>query len=47
MTPHTAFYSEESMAEQQRKAAEQVVAALAGTMPSYAVNARDLVERSG
>ncbi|HSJ50858.1 MAG TPA: C-terminal binding protein [Actinomycetota bacterium] len=39
ITPHAAFYSEESMAEQQRKAAEQVVAALAGQVPPYAVNA--------
>jgi D-3-phosphoglycerate dehydrogenase len=39
VTPHASFYSEESMAEQQRKAAEQVVAALAGEVPIYAVNA--------
>jgi D-3-phosphoglycerate dehydrogenase len=38
VTPHASFYSEESMAEQQRKAAEQVVMALAGTAPVYAVN---------
>jgi D-3-phosphoglycerate dehydrogenase len=38
VTPHAAFYSEESVAEQQRKAAEQVVAALAGVTPPYAIN---------
>jgi D-3-phosphoglycerate dehydrogenase len=45
ITPHAAFYSEESMAEQQRKAAEQVVAALAGEMPVYAVNADAVANR--
>lgn len=39
ITPHAAFYSEEAVEEQQRKAAEQVVAALAGRTPPYAVNA--------
>lgn len=39
ITPHAAFYSEEAVAELQRKAAEQVVAALAGEVPAYAVNA--------
>jgi D-3-phosphoglycerate dehydrogenase len=47
VTPHAAFYSEESMAEQQRKAAEQVVAALDGRIPPYAVNAEELAARSG
>jgi D-3-phosphoglycerate dehydrogenase len=42
VTPHAAFYSEESLAELQRKAAEQVVAALAGAVPPYAVNAEAL-----
>ena len=42
VTPHAAFYSEESMAELQRKAAEQVLEALAGRVPPYAVNAREL-----
>ena len=42
ITPHAAFYSEESLVELQRKAAEQVVAALAGRRPSYAVNADEL-----
>jgi D-3-phosphoglycerate dehydrogenase len=45
VTPHAAFYSEEATVEQQRKAAEQVVAALAGETPVYAVNAEDLGER--
>lgn len=45
LTPHTAFYSEESMAEQQRKAAQQVLAALRGEMPPYAVNAGALADR--
>jgi D-3-phosphoglycerate dehydrogenase / 2-oxoglutarate reductase len=38
VTPHAAFYSEESVAELQRKAAVQVVEALAGRVPPYAVN---------
>lgn len=42
VTPHAAFYSRDSVAELQRKAAEQVVAALAGRVPPYAVNAREL-----
>jgi D-3-phosphoglycerate dehydrogenase len=47
LTPHVSFYSEEAMAEQQRKAAEQVVAALAGETPFYAVNADEaLAHRS-
>jgi D-3-phosphoglycerate dehydrogenase len=42
ITPHAAFYSEESMAELQRKAVEQVIDALAGKVPPYATNAREL-----
>jgi D-3-phosphoglycerate dehydrogenase len=42
VTPHASFYSEESIVELQRKAAEQVVAALAGERPTYAVNADEL-----
>jgi len=45
ITPHAAFYSEEAMAEQQRKAAEQVVMALRGETPTYAVNAGALDAR--
>jgi D-3-phosphoglycerate dehydrogenase / 2-oxoglutarate reductase len=39
ITPHAAFYSEESVKELQRKAVEQVIEALAGRIPPYAVNA--------
>jgi D-3-phosphoglycerate dehydrogenase len=39
ITPHAAFYSEESLRELQRKAVEQVIEALAGRRPPYAVNA--------
>jgi D-3-phosphoglycerate dehydrogenase len=39
VTPHAAFMSIESVAELRRKAAEQVVIALAGDTPPYAVNA--------
>ena len=42
ITPHAAFYSEESMAELQRKAVEQVIDVLAGKVPPYATNAREL-----
>lgn len=38
LTPHAAFYSEESLRELQRKAAEQLRAALAGERPEYLVN---------
>jgi D-3-phosphoglycerate dehydrogenase len=39
ITPHAAFMSIESVAELRRKATEQVVTALAGGTPVYAVNA--------
>jgi D-3-phosphoglycerate dehydrogenase len=39
ITPHAAFYSEESVKELQRKAVEQVIEALAGRTPPYVVNA--------
>jgi D-3-phosphoglycerate dehydrogenase len=45
VTPHAAFYSEESLAELRRKTVEQVVAALGGDTPPYAVNAGALAER--
>lgn len=45
LTPHAGFYSEESVRELQRKAAEQVVEALAGRTPPYAVNADALSAR--
>lgn len=47
ITPHAAFYSEESLVELQRKAVEQVIAALAGDVPPYAVNADALSTRGG
>lgn len=45
LTPHAGFYSEESVRELQRKAVEQVVEALAGRTPPYAVNAAALSAR--
>lgn len=45
ITPHAAFYSEESLEELQRKAVEQVIEALAGRTPPYAINA-DALRRS-
>ena len=38
LTPHTAFYSEESMTDLQAKAAEQVALVLSGRAPRYPVN---------
>ncbi|MDP6649001.1 MAG: C-terminal binding protein [Acidimicrobiales bacterium] len=38
LTPHTAFYSEQSMIDLQAKAAQQVALVLAGEQPQYAVN---------
>jgi D-3-phosphoglycerate dehydrogenase len=38
ITPHTSFYSEESLVELQRKAAEEVVAVLTGRAPRNPVN---------
>jgi len=38
ITPHTSFYSEESLLELQRKAAEEVVAVLSGRAPRNPVN---------
>lgn len=45
ITPHAAFYSEESVKELQRKAVEQVIDALAGRTPRYTVNADALADR--
>jgi D-3-phosphoglycerate dehydrogenase len=42
VTPHAAFYSEESMIDLRRKATQQVIDVLAGRVPAYAVNAREL-----
>ncbi len=41
LTPHAAFSSVESVAELQRKAVEQVLIALAGGTPPYALNAEE------
>lgn len=38
VTPHAAFYSEQSVADVQRRAAEQVATALRGELPPYLVN---------
>ncbi len=38
LTPHTSFYSEESLVELQTKAAEEVVAVLSGKAPRNPVN---------
>jgi D-3-phosphoglycerate dehydrogenase len=38
ITPHTAFYSEESLIELQTKAAEEVVRVLSGEIPRNPVN---------
>jgi len=38
LTPHTSFYSEESLVELQTKAAEEVVAVLSGRVPRNPVN---------
>ena len=37
VTPHAAFYSEEAVAESQRKAATQIVKVLTGEAPDYPV----------
>jgi D-3-phosphoglycerate dehydrogenase len=38
ITPHMAYYSEEALAESQRKAATQVIKVLTGEKPDYQVN---------
>ena len=38
VTPHMAYYSEEALAESQRKAATQVIKVLTGQQPDYQVN---------
>ena len=37
VTPHMAYYSEESIAESQRKAATQIIKVLTGGQPDYPV----------
>jgi D-3-phosphoglycerate dehydrogenase len=44
ITPHTSFYSEESLLELQRKASEEVVAVLTGKRPRNPVNPEALEE---
>ena len=46
LTPHAAFASAEAIAELRSKAAENVVAVLAGAVPSYVVN-REVYRRAG
>ena len=43
LLPHAAFSSVESLAELQRKAVEQVLIALAGDTPPYALNAQEVL----
>ncbi len=38
VTPHMAYYSEEALAESQRKATTQVIKVLTGESPDYRVN---------
>jgi D-3-phosphoglycerate dehydrogenase len=45
ITPHTSFYSEESLIELQVKAAQEVVAVLSGKSPRNAVNPEVLAQR--
>ena len=45
ITPHTSFYSEESLVELQVKAAQEVVAVLSGHAPRNPVNPEVLARR--
>lgn len=45
LTPHTSFYSEESLVELQTKAAEQVALVLSGKEPRYPINLKALQAR--
>jgi D-3-phosphoglycerate dehydrogenase len=45
LTPHTAFYSEESQRELQRRAAEEVARVLRGEQPRSLVNAEAMAAR--
>jgi D-3-phosphoglycerate dehydrogenase len=45
ITPHTSFYSEESLVELQVKAAQEVVAVLSGRSPRNPVNPEVLAQR--
>ena len=46
MTPHTSFYSEESLLDLQIKAAEEVVRVLSGQAPQNPVNPEALKVRA-
>jgi len=46
ITPHTSFYSEESLVELQTKAAQEVVAVLSGQAPRNPVNPEALQVQS-
>ncbi|MBE0556955.1 MAG: C-terminal binding protein, partial [Proteobacteria bacterium] len=45
LTPHTSFYSEESLVELQTKAAQQVALVLSGKEPRYPINLKALQAR--
>ena len=45
LTPHTSFYSEESLVELQTKAAQEIVAVLTGQPPRNPVNP-DVLQRT-
>jgi D-3-phosphoglycerate dehydrogenase len=45
VTPHTSFYSEESLVELQMKAAQEVVAVLSGKSPRNPVNPEVIAHR--
>jgi D-3-phosphoglycerate dehydrogenase len=45
ITPHTSFYSEESLVELQEKAAREVVAVLSGQVPRNPVNPEVIAQR--
>jgi D-3-phosphoglycerate dehydrogenase len=45
ITPHTSFYSEESLVELQTKAAQEVVAVLSGNAPRNPVNPEALAHK--
>jgi D-3-phosphoglycerate dehydrogenase len=47
LTPHTAFYSEESLVDLQTKAAEEVVRVLSGQAPRNPVNPEVLKAKAG
>ena len=42
LTPHIGFYSEDSVVDLQTLTAQQVVTAIQGDVPEFAVNAKEL-----